>query len=155
SQTNDIEIKQLRDLEVKIDNLDRDDNEFDKALRDLYFSTLRYSLDESIIQLLLEVLARKIDSLQTSHRERLLGELAEKSIQIGRDRQWLLGFLTRLFQKLQHPERQTEREQVDAEIIIALALSSILSIDPSEWWVTFSAMLSQQATHGSDHVMAV
>ena len=63
--------------------------------------------------------------------------------------------MTRLFQKLQHPERQTERYQVDAEIKIALALGWILSIDPSEWWATFSAMVSQQATHGSDHVMAV
>lgn len=148
-------IDQFKILQEQINQLFTDDDAFSHVIHELTYLNIKYVPNKSYTEQMIIDLVRKIDNLDSSHRERLIIELADSFIEIIPDRHTLISLQNRLFEMLQKPERQKEYYQIKAEITVARLLGLVLSKSPADWWNSVSTMLHKQSNHGSDHLMAV
>jgi hypothetical protein len=130
------------------------DEHLERALGDLWMLSAKYDIPQPIAQEMLESIAAKVDQLQGSARERLIGELALKARDICTCPLWLRGFLARLLHMLQERNRLEEMYHIQAESHVIRAMSWLLSEDATAWWAFVCGALKEQSAHGSEHLMA-
>ena len=147
------ENQELRAIDAAIAKTHLDDH-LERALGDLWMLSVKYDIPQSIAQEMLESIAAKVDQLQGSARERLIGELALKARDICTCPLWLRGFLARLLQMLQARNRLEEMYHIQAESHVIRAMSWLMSEDITAWWAFVCGTLKEQSAHGSEHLMA-